>query len=307
MAIPMPEREDGQDGPEAYSAKLSARQRVLFACVAAVVILCLGFEWPSPASGRTACGTGRSATVGLHHHRCGPDRAVRGLRPAHGGVGRVNVWLANRLRPPMSAMSPRNRAWTATACGSRRSKGWLLVGRLRAGRPDRGRLGRRPVARVAGVHPRRALRHRATRSSGSTSSFYTFDLPWYRFLLGFGFAAVVLSLIAGALTHYLYGGVRRHQPGRAGHAGGHRPSVGAARTVRLAQGRRVLARPVRTRGQVQRLQGTNNGWTGPALRGRQRVSAGENDPVLHRGDLRAAVLRHPVAAHLAAPGASASG
>ena len=31
-------------------------------------------------------------------------------------------------------------------------------------------------------------------------SFYAFDLPWYRFMLGFGFAAVVLSLIAAART-----------------------------------------------------------------------------------------------------------
>ncbi len=39
-------------------------------------------------------------------------------------------------------------------------------------------------------------------------AFYAFDLPWYRFLLGFGFAAVIISVIAAALTHYLYGGLR---------------------------------------------------------------------------------------------------
>jgi uncharacterized membrane protein (UPF0182 family) len=44
-------------------------------------------------------------------------------------------------------------------------------------------------------------------------SFYAFDLPWYRFLLGFGFAATVLSLIAAALVHYLYGGLRITSPG----------------------------------------------------------------------------------------------
>ncbi len=43
-------------------------------------------------------------------------------------------------------------------------------------------------------------------------AFYAFDLPWYRFLLGFGFAAAVLSLIAAALTHYLYGGLRVTSP-----------------------------------------------------------------------------------------------
>jgi uncharacterized protein len=39
-------------------------------------------------------------------------------------------------------------------------------------------------------------------------SFFAFDLPWYRFVLGFLFATVVVSLIAAAVTHYLYGGLR---------------------------------------------------------------------------------------------------
>ena len=39
-------------------------------------------------------------------------------------------------------------------------------------------------------------------------SFFAFDLPWYRFVLGFAFATVVVGLIAAAVTHYLYGGLR---------------------------------------------------------------------------------------------------
>ena len=39
-------------------------------------------------------------------------------------------------------------------------------------------------------------------------SFFAFDLPWYRFVLGFAFATVVVSLLAAAITHYLYGGLR---------------------------------------------------------------------------------------------------
>ena len=62
-------------------------------------------------------------------------------------------------------------------------------------------------------------------------SFYAFDLPWYRFLLGFGFAAVVLSLIAAALVHYLYGGPAHHLARRAGHRRGDRPPFGTARPV----------------------------------------------------------------------------
>ncbi|MGZ4638849.1 MAG: UPF0182 family membrane protein, partial [Actinomycetes bacterium] len=43
---------------------------------------------------------------------------------------------------------------------------------------------------------------------GKDISFFTFDLPFYRFVLGFAFATVVVSLIAAAVTHYLYGGLR---------------------------------------------------------------------------------------------------
>ncbi len=43
---------------------------------------------------------------------------------------------------------------------------------------------------------------------GKDISYFAFDLPWYRFVLGFAFATVVVSLVAAAVTHYLYGGLR---------------------------------------------------------------------------------------------------
>lgn len=43
---------------------------------------------------------------------------------------------------------------------------------------------------------------------GKDISYFAFDLPWYRFVLGFAFATVVISLVAAAVTHYLYGGLR---------------------------------------------------------------------------------------------------
>ncbi|MBA2770348.1 MAG: UPF0182 family protein [Sporichthyaceae bacterium] len=43
---------------------------------------------------------------------------------------------------------------------------------------------------------------------GRDISFFAFDLPWYRFVLGFAIATVVVCLIAAAVTHYLYGGLR---------------------------------------------------------------------------------------------------
>ncbi|HWL98646.1 MAG TPA: UPF0182 family protein [Nocardioidaceae bacterium] len=37
--------------------------------------------------------------------------------------------------------------------------------------------------------------------------FFVFDYPFWRFLIGFGFAMLILGLIAAAITHYLYGGI----------------------------------------------------------------------------------------------------
>ncbi|MCW2791443.1 MAG: hypothetical protein JWO76_541, partial [Nocardioides sp.] len=38
--------------------------------------------------------------------------------------------------------------------------------------------------------------------------FYVFDLPWLHYVVDFAMAATVVALIAAALVHYLYGGVR---------------------------------------------------------------------------------------------------
>lgn len=44
-------------------------------------------------------------------------------------------------------------------------------------------------------------------------SFFMFTLPFIRMLLNFLFTAVILSIIAAAIVHYLYGGFRLGQPG----------------------------------------------------------------------------------------------
>jgi uncharacterized protein len=44
-------------------------------------------------------------------------------------------------------------------------------------------------------------------------SYYTFTYPFQRFVLGFFITAVVLSLLAAAVVHYLFGGVRLQTPG----------------------------------------------------------------------------------------------
>jgi uncharacterized protein len=42
--------------------------------------------------------------------------------------------------------------------------------------------------------------------------FFVFDYPFWRFLIGFGFAILLLGLIAAAITHYLYGGISLQSP-----------------------------------------------------------------------------------------------
>ncbi|MGY1623407.1 UPF0182 family protein [Geodermatophilus sp. SYSU D00965] len=49
---------------------------------------------------------------------------------------------------------------------------------------------------------------------GLDLSFFVFDYPFYRLLLGFGFAIVLLALIGSLLTHYVFGGLRLQTPGQ---------------------------------------------------------------------------------------------
>ena len=48
---------------------------------------------------------------------------------------------------------------------------------------------------------------------GKDVSFFAFDYPFYRLLLGFGFSAVVFSAIAAVAVHYLFGAVRLQTAG----------------------------------------------------------------------------------------------
>ncbi|GLF94547.1 UPF0182 family protein [Streptomyces yaizuensis] len=146
--------------------------------------------------------------------------AVFGLLMAT-AVG-VNIWLAHRLRPPLSAMSLEQQSLDRYRMGIAPYKKWVLLAvtalvGLIAGASATGQW-RTWLMWIHGVpfgekDPQFQM----------DVSFYAFDLPWYRFLLGFGFATVVLSLIAAALTHYLYGGLRVTSPGAraTGAATGH--------------------------------------------------------------------------------------
>ena len=47
---------------------------------------------------------------------------------------------------------------------------------------------------------------------GKDIGFFVFDLPWYHFLTDFVMAVSVVALLAAAVVHYLYGGIRLQSP-----------------------------------------------------------------------------------------------
>lgn len=123
-----------------------------------------------------------------------------------------NIWLAHRLRPPLSAMSMEQQSLDRYRMGIAPYKKWLLLGVTAL------------VGLIAGASASGQWRTwlmwvngtpfgETDAQFGKDISFFTFDLPFYRFLLSFGFAATVLALIAAALVHYLYGGLRVTTPG----------------------------------------------------------------------------------------------
>ena len=73
---------------------------------------------------------------------------------------------------------------------------------------------------------------------GRDIGFFVFDLPWYHFLTDLAMAGLVLSVIAAALTHYLYGGIQLQS------SAGERMSGAAQAQLSLLVGLFVLAKGV---------------------------------------------------------------
>ncbi|MER5729763.1 UPF0182 family protein [Streptomyces sp. NPDC002138] len=208
----MPDRGGGPSGPRMRVGRPSRRARTLLMTLGVLAVLAMAFImfagfwtdwlWFRSVHYSTVFTTTLWTKVGLF--------AVFGLIMA-GAVG-FNIWLAHRLRPPLSAMSMEQQSLDRYRMSIAPFKKWLLLGiavlvGLIAGASAAGQW-KTWLMYVNGVpfgqqDPQFHL----------DVSFYTFDLPWYRFLLGFGFAAAVLSLIAAAIVHYLYGGLRVTSPG----------------------------------------------------------------------------------------------
>lgn len=118
-----------------------------------------------------------------------------------------NLWLAYRLRPRLRphsveqatleryrmALTPRLGTWIAIIA--------VIVG-LFAGLSAQGRWSQWLLFRNGGDFGVKDPEF------GVDVGFYVFQLPFYRYLLGVGFTAVVLSVIGALAMHYIFGGVR---------------------------------------------------------------------------------------------------
>ncbi|MET7703773.1 UPF0182 family protein [Streptomyces sp. NPDC005485] len=212
LAFQMPDRGGGPTGPRIRVGRPSRRVRTLLMTLGVLAVLAMAFVmfagfwtdwlWYRSVKYSSVFTTTLSTKIGLFF--------VFGLLMA-AAVG-VNIWLAHRLRPPLSAMSMEQQNLDRYRMGIAPYKRWLLLAitslvGLIAGASASGQW-RTWLMWVNGVPF-----HQKDPQFHLDVSFYAFDLPWYRFLLGFGFAATVLSLIAAALTHYLYGGLRITSPG----------------------------------------------------------------------------------------------
>ncbi|MEU2776545.1 UPF0182 family protein [Streptomyces sp. NPDC007162] len=219
----MPDRGGGPTGPRIRAAgRPSRRVRTLLLTLGVLAVLGMAFSmfagfwtnwlWYRSVHYSSVFTTTLWTKIGLFF--------VFGLLMA-AAVG-FNVWIAHRLRPPLSAMSTEQQSLDRYRMGIAPYKRWLLLAvtalvGLIAGASAAGQW-RTWLMWVNGVPF-----HQKDPQFHLDVSFYAFDLPWYRFLLGFGFATAILSLIAAALTHYLYGGLRVTSPGAraTGAATGH--------------------------------------------------------------------------------------
>ncbi|WP_406729689.1 UPF0182 family protein [Streptomyces sp. GD-15H] len=208
----MPDRGGGPTGPRMRVGRPSRRVRTLLMTLGVLAVLGMVFTmfagfwtdwlWYRSVDYSSVFTTTLWTKIGLFF--------VFGLLMAL-AVG-FNIWLAHRMRPPLSAMSLEQQNLDRYRMSIAPYKKWLLLGITAL------------VGLIAGASASSQWRTWLMWVNGVPFdqkdpqfkldvSFYAFDLPWYRFMLGFGFAAAILSLIAAALTHYLYGGLRVTSPG----------------------------------------------------------------------------------------------
>ncbi len=124
-----------------------------------------------------------------------------------GAAVAASVYVAYRLRPLFRPTSPEQNNLDRYRDAVAPIRRWMLVG----------------IAAVVGVFAgasglgqwRSYLMWRNSEPFGQGDayfekdlSFYVFELPWWHYLVDFVMAAALLALVAAALVHYLYGGIR---------------------------------------------------------------------------------------------------
>ncbi|KKK04763.1 hypothetical protein LQ51_17955 [Micromonospora sp. HK10] len=119
----------------------------------------------------------------------------------------ANLWLAYRLRPRLRPHSPeqatleRYRMLLTPRLGTWIAVVSVLIG-LFAGLSGQSRWSQWLLFRNGGSFGVKDPEF------GVDVGFYVFDLPFWRYLLGVGFTAVVLALLGALAVHYIFGGVR---------------------------------------------------------------------------------------------------
>ncbi|MBY8876940.1 UPF0182 family membrane protein [Actinacidiphila acidipaludis] len=208
----MPDRGGGPSGPRVRVGRPSRGARSLLVTVGLLAVLMIAFVmfagiwtdwlWYRSVHFSSVFSTMLWTKVGLF--------CVFGLLMAL--VVGANIYLAHRLRPPLSAMSVEQQSLDRYRMGIAPYKTWVLlavcavVGLIAGGAASAHWRLWLLTTNATSFHLKDPQFHKDV-------SFYAFDLPWYRFLLDFGFAAVLLSLVAAAVVHYLYGGLRITSPG----------------------------------------------------------------------------------------------
>ena len=199
---PDPRRAALRRPPAAALARAGRHRRV-------VIVVLLPAVRRSPASGPTGCGSAASAT---------PRSSTRCSAPGCCSSS-SSAWCSAAWSPPTS------RSPTASARSSvPRSPEQVNLDRyrevvepMRSWLADRRRRGARrssPAAPPPGQW--RALPAVAQPEPFGTEDpyfnkdvgFYVFELPWLHYLVDFAMAATVLGLLAAAVVHYLFGGIR---------------------------------------------------------------------------------------------------
>src|SRR3954465_13651594 len=129
-----------------------------------------------------------------------------------GGAVALNAWLAYRFRPPFRGLAAEQQSLERYRVSVEPYRRFIT--------PILGIIIGLMAGSSASAHWRSWLMFRNSVPFGQKDpqfhmdvSFFAFRLPFWRYLLGFGFAIVLLSLVVTLAVHYLYGGIKIQTPG----------------------------------------------------------------------------------------------